>query len=176
LVQSSNSRVLVDLAYFILRYYLSPMVANSAPVLVRGEKLVDAGRFFIDGKPVFGSHKTWEGFTAGLTMGFISSSIVGIIFDSLYTTLLNMTGVVTALAGDLAGAFLKRRLNLKPGDPLPVVDQLDFAVASTLLYFFLDRDFASQPLLIAISLLVILLLHLATNNIAFALRLKNKRW
>lgn len=176
MVQSSDSQVLVDLAYFILRYYLSPMVANSAPVLVRGEKLVDAGRFFIDGKPVFGSHKTWEGFTAGLIMGFMSSSIIGIIFESLYTTLLNMAGVVTALAGDLAGAFLKRRLNLKPGDPLPVVDQLDFAVASTLIYFFLDRDFASQPLLIAISLLVILLLHLATNNIAFALRLKNKRW
>ncbi|MGC9122098.1 MAG: CDP-archaeol synthase [Thermogladius sp.] len=172
----STDSALVALVEFVLMYYLSPMVANSAPVLVRGRTLIDGGRLFPDGRPVFGSHKTWEGFLAGVVMGFTSSCTVGLVFESLPLTFLNMGGVVAALLGDLGGAFVKRRLGIEPGEPLPVVDQLDFALAATLLYLLLDAGFASRLDLVVMSLLIILVLHLLTNNVAFVLGLKNKRW
>lgn len=162
---------------FFLSYYFSPMVANSAPVLVRGERRIDFGKVFADGRPIFGSNKTWEGLAVGLAMGAAASASVGFAAGSPSLAAENALASAAALLGDLLGAFFKRRLGLKPGDPAPVLDQLDFAVASTAAYAVMDPAFrAHWPADVLVAWAIIFLLHLLTNNLAYAAGLKSKRW
>jgi CDP-2,3-bis-(O-geranylgeranyl)-sn-glycerol synthase len=75
--------------------------------------------------------------------------------------------------GDLVGAFLKRRIRIKPGSPLPIVDQLDFVFGGLLL----GQVFFQMNLL---SVLVVVLvtppIHLGTNYGAYLLGIKRTRW
>ena len=75
--------------------------------------------------------------------------------------------------GDLLGAFFKRRIRIKPGDPLPIVDQLDFVFGGLLLGQVL---FPMTLLSILIVILVTPPIHLGTNYGAFKLGLKRTRW
>ncbi|RLI04531.1 CDP-2,3-bis-(O-geranylgeranyl)-sn-glycerol synthase, partial [Candidatus Bathyarchaeota archaeon] len=51
-------------------YYIFPAYcANGAPVIFGGGKPIDFGKIFLDGKPLFGSHKTIRGFILGLAIG-----------------------------------------------------------------------------------------------------------
>jgi len=170
-------RGLIDLLVWFIKYYVPPMVANASPLLVHGRFRIDFSRNFIDNKPLFGSNKTWEGFLIGLYMGFTASLVLSIAFEKPYIMFLGFGSSLSALIGDLFGAFIKRRLGIKPGDPLPVVDQLDFALFSTLFYILVgEADFVSQPYYIVFSLALIIVLHVLTNNIAYLLGVKNKRW
>lgn len=80
---------------------------------------------------------------------------------------------VGALFGDLAGAFVKRRLAIPAGGRLPLVDQLDFVAGAVLLV----SAFYTVPLA-SILLLVVVTppIHLATNAAAYALGLKKTYW
>jgi CDP-2,3-bis-(O-geranylgeranyl)-sn-glycerol synthase len=78
-----------------------------------------------------------------------------------------------ALLGDLAGAFLKRRLKIKPGGALPVVDQLDFVVGALIFVSFFSA--VSLPVVL-ILLLVTPPIHFLTNVAAYALGLKEHYW
>ncbi|MEM3816256.1 MAG: CDP-2,3-bis-(O-geranylgeranyl)-sn-glycerol synthase, partial [Candidatus Bathyarchaeia archaeon] len=118
-------------------YYIFPAYcANASPVLFGGGKPIDFGRKFIDGKPIFGPHKTYRGFIFGLLVG----TLVGYVQEFIAPTYGLPAGSVLrgfslslgALTGDLIGSFIKRRLNLKPGAPLPVIDQLSFVIFALL--------------------------------------------
>jgi CDP-2,3-bis-(O-geranylgeranyl)-sn-glycerol synthase len=80
-----------------------------------------------------------------------------------------------ALVGDLFGSFIKRRLDIKPGASLPLIDQLSFVLFALL--FALIAEPNSISLLSAI-LIVILTgpVHLLVNFIAYILRLKDNPW
>jgi CDP-2,3-bis-(O-geranylgeranyl)-sn-glycerol synthase len=80
------------------------------------------------------------------------------------------------LFGDIIGSFIKRRFGLKRGDPAPVLDQVDFALMASLYYWFTRSGFAGEPYFILYSLLLILFLHILTNNIAYYLGVKDRRW
>lgn len=163
--------------YWFLKYYLVPMIANASPVLVKGLHRIDFSHTFIDGKPLFGNNKTWEGFYIGVFMGFLASIGIGIIVCDEGYVWIGLGASISALIGDLIGSFIKRRINIASGEPLPVVDQLDFALISTLYYYLLGiHEFASRPEFVVYSLLLILVLHIITNNIAYYLGVKNKRW
>ena len=100
------------------------ILANSTPVLlaaILGKRFsgsIDGGRCLHDGRPIFGSHKTWRGLIAGifaaglggagLSFGFVPGAIFGAF----------------ALAGDLASSFVKRRLALKSGHFAPLLDAI----------------------------------------------------
>ena len=92
---------------------------------------IDLGKNLPDGEPVLGDHKTIRGFLSGLLVG----AIVGLI-ESIFseTPLFGMAilASIGALLGDLAGAFIKRRLRIEPGKSLPGVDQLDFVLGATI--------------------------------------------
>src|SRR4030067_3618321 len=90
--------------------------ANGAPVLGGGGKPLDFGKNFFDGKRIFGANKTFRGFFFGLAIG----SAVGVIDCLLFgfPWLFAFLTPVGALLGDLMGAFLKRRLDIKPGGVL----------------------------------------------------------
>ncbi len=146
-------------------------VANAAPLLFGGGAPIDRGRNFTDGKPILGSHKTVRGFFAGI----IAGTIIGML-ESLVDGRLLLAGPVIALGavlGDLLGAFVKRRLNIKPGSALPVLDQLDFVLGGLVLGspFF--------PIGWTAILLVVLVtppIHLGTNFGAYLLKIKKTYW
>ena len=119
-------------------YYIFPAYcANGAPVIFGGGRSIDSGKLFIDGKPLFGSHKTIRGFIAGLAIGtfvgWLQEAIAPAAGFPKGSVLLGFMLSLGAMIGDLAGSFLKRRLSLDPGAPLPIIDQIDFALMALLM-------------------------------------------
>jgi CDP-2,3-bis-(O-geranylgeranyl)-sn-glycerol synthase len=168
----SNSRgfglgIILDALLFIGPSY----VANAAPLLLGGGAPLDGGKNFFDGQRILGAHKTARGLFAGI----IAGSLVGLAESSVDNRLL-LGGFMIALGavlGDLLGAFFKRRIRIKPGDPLPIVDQLDFVLGGLLLG---QVVFQMNLWSVLIVILVTPPIHLGTNYGAFKLGLKRTRW
>jgi CDP-2,3-bis-(O-geranylgeranyl)-sn-glycerol synthase len=133
---------------------------------------IDLGKSLPDGQPVLGGHKTIRGFLSGIVVG----AIVGIAESILFATPLFEMAILAstgALLGDLAGAFLKRRLRIKPGKPLPGVDQLDFVFgAAVTVSCFAAPTLGSLVILFCVTPPI----HLLTNFCAYKLRLKSTCW
>lgn len=133
---------------------------------------MDGGRSLSDGERILGDHKTVRGFVSGIMVGLV----VG-IFEYLFISpeLLSAAALasVGALLGDLAGAFVKRRLKMKPGSPLPILDQLDFVIGAILMVSIIT---SLTPATALILILVTPPIHLATNLGAYALGLKSTYW
>lgn len=133
---------------------------------------IDLGKILPDGEPVLGDHKTIRGFLSGLLVG----ALVGLIESKVSETSLFGLAILAsigALLGDLAGAFIKRRLRIKPGNSLPGVDQLDFVLGATIAV-----SLISVPTLgtLAILFCVTPPIHLFTNYCAYKLGLKSTYW
>lgn len=162
-----------------LYLYFPAYVANAAPVLFGGGRPLDGGRLWRDGRPILGGHKTLRGVLSALILGtltglaqtYISQNIpIDLPGFSSYIGLLQSLG---AILGDLSTSFLKRRLGLKPGSMLPLLDQLSFILAAIALSYPLQRP---TPSLIVAILLLTLLLHPLTNYIAYLIGLKGEPW
>jgi len=168
----SNSRrsglgIFLDALLFIGPSY----VANAAPLLLGGGTPLDGGRNFLDGERILGAHKTVRGLFAGI----IAGSAIGLAESPVDGRLL-LGGFMIALGtvlGDLVGAFLKRRIRIKPGGPLPIVDQLDFVLGGLLLG---NLVFPLSLLSILVVVLVTPPIHLGTNYGAYLLGIKRTRW
>jgi len=168
----SNSRrsglgIFLDALLFIGPSY----VANAAPLLLGGGSPLDGGRNFLDGERILGAHKTVRGLFAGI----IAGSAIGLAESPVDGRLL-LGGFMVALGtvlGDLVGAFLKRRIRIKPGGPLPIVDQLDFVLGGLLLG---NLVFPLSLLSILVVVLVTPPIHLGTNYGAYLLGIKRTRW
>ena len=154
--------------------------ANAAPVIFGGGQPMDFGKTFLDGKPFFGSHKTFRGFLAGLIIGSLVGIVQTLLFDHVlfqydiqfrYTILLGFVLSLGALIGDLVESFIKRRLNRSPGTPFPIADQIDFILGA-----FLFSIPVSPPSLLAtiIILLLTIPIHILTNLGAALLKMRNK--
>jgi len=162
---------LVDIILYPIIYILPAYVANGAPVLFGGGKPLDFDRK-INGKRIFGNHKTIR--------GTVSSLIAGIIIGLLeYPFLHYMLGIAILLAvganiGDLLGSFLKRQIAFKPGKSAPILDQYGFFVLALLVALPLGH----LPDIYGIIFLVILtgVMHPLTNLGAYLLKLKEVPW
>jgi len=145
--------------------------ANAAPVLAGGGLPLDFGKNFVDGRRVFGKNKTFRGFFFGLMIGVLVGLTESYLFG--YPLLFSVLSPLGALLGDLAGAFLKRRLAIAPGGLLPVVDQVDFVVGAIL--FSLPLSIITLELAVAM-LIITPPIHLLTNFLAYKLKLKSTPW
>jgi hypothetical protein len=75
-----------------------------------------------DGKPLFGSHKTWRGLAAGILACGLVAPLVGLQVA---------TGTAfgaAALLGDALSSAVKRRLAVEPGAEVLALDQLPEAL------------------------------------------------
>ena len=173
---SAASTVALEIFYAL--YYIFPAYcANGAPVLFGGGRPIDGGKAFLDGRPLFGPHKTVRGFVSGLLIGTFVGWVqeaygpsVGLPQGSL---VLGFALSLGALTGDLLGSFIKRRLNLKSGAHLPVSDQLDFVLMA------LVFSLSVQPPTLMYALIIVVLtapIHLMVNAMAYLLRLKKAPW
>jgi CDP-2,3-bis-(O-geranylgeranyl)-sn-glycerol synthase len=173
---------LIECVWIILPAY----TANGFAPLARGKRRVDFGRKFIDGKPLLGKGKTWE----GLVLSLFAATAVGTVqqlafpylpFDQspILLTIAPMSaylGLVLglgAMVGDMAGSFIKRRLKLPPGSPAPILDQDDFIVGALGLAALVTFVKLEWFLLL---MTVTPVVHITANYIAFRLKVKNTRW
>jgi len=159
---------LVSALYIIVPAYCT----NGAPVIFGGGPPVDLGKCFSDGNRILGDNKTVRGILSGLAVGAIVGAF-GYYLFSKTLFLIAFLASVGALLGDLVGAFVKRRLRIKAGDPLPGVDQLDFVLGALL--------FVSSVYRLSLGAVVILLfvtppIHFLTNVAAHYLGLKRNYW
>jgi CDP-2,3-bis-(O-geranylgeranyl)-sn-glycerol synthase len=107
----------------------------------------------------------------GLAEGFVFG------FNN-YPILFSLLIPLGGLLGDLAGAFIKRRLNIAPGGLLPVVDQIDFVVGAVLFALplvLLGLLGLSWEVVVA-ALIITPPIHLFTNFLAYKLKLKKNPW
>jgi CDP-2,3-bis-(O-geranylgeranyl)-sn-glycerol synthase len=167
-------------------------VANAVPVLVGGGTPIDFSRSFVDGRRILGDGKTIRGFAGGLVggilLGAFEAFISGYVIFSLQKLMvLSLIQIETlqctplraflmstgALLGDLAGSFVKRRIGLRRGAPVPLLDQLTFLIVA----FLLTSLVFQIPLEYAIILLILTpLIHLTTNIISHLMGLKKVPW
>ena len=156
-------------------YYLPAYAANGAPVVVKGRRPIDGGRVFIDGRRILGDGKTWEGLAAGLAAGAAATAVIVYpLLGDVRLALAALLAAVAGLGGDMLASFVKRRLGLARGEPLPVIDQLDFFIAASLVLKLLGVPIT---LLDVTTLAVVTYaLHRATNYAAYKLGLKSVPW
>lgn len=166
-----------DFTLWVLKYYLPPMIANATPVLLRGHLAIDRGHLFLDRRPIFGKNKTWEGMIAGSVEAYIAGVCLGSILSNHSLPLLSLGAGISALLGDLLGAFIKRRIGINPGDPAPLLDQLDFALMATVYYYVVGvEEVILNPTHVLAVLGLILLLHIVTNRVAYMIGLKQTKF
>ena len=175
--------LIYEIAYafwFILPAY----IANAFPVIFGGGLPIDMGKKLPDGKPIFGSHKTFRGFAAGLIAGVLVSVVQTVALQYImlsdfmlpfhFNVLIGLMIALGALIGDLGHSFVKRRIGLAEGALLPVADQLDFVVGAI---FFSLLVSAPPPLLTVVIIIVITPpIHLLTNYVAYMLGVKKTPW
>ncbi len=161
-------------------FVLPAYVANGSPVvmarIVKRRHPIDFGKKFVDGRRVLGDSKSIEGFVCGVATGTLTGFVEGIVFGnpSLWTWR-GLLLSVGAMVGDCVGSFIKRRMGLAPGKPMPLLDQLTFllfAMAFAYLGHAYTLSLGQALFLVAITPVI----HYATNVVAYKLKLKEVPW
>lgn len=83
---------------------------------------LDCGLVLRDGRRLLGSHKTWRGLVAGVSVCALTAPVLGLPW-----TMGAAFGAVSLL-GDALSSAVKRRLGFAPGSEVPGLDQLPEAV------------------------------------------------
>jgi len=114
--------------------------ANMFPVFLKGKMHMDFDKYY-KGQRILGDGKTFEGFFAGILIALVSGGIAillqpyfnaslaefGVVLPKMSLFIAFMIGV-GAMSGDVVGSFIKRRIKLKRGEEVFLLDQLDFIV------------------------------------------------
>ena len=183
-----------ELAIFELSIWLglAAWIANATPVLGGGGRPIDGGRYFRDGRRILGNGKTIRGFIVGVFFGtltgvgqFLVAPYLRPILAQFVTITPEMDYVlgisipvafllsVGALTGDVVGSFIKRRVNVKSGNPSPFLDQIGFIVMALIFAFPLMMP---SPIFVIILILTTLGIHWLSNALGYLLGLKKNPW
>ena len=141
--------ILLESFWFSLPAY----VANMAPVFAKGVPFlnipVDLGKTY-QGKPLFGSHKTYRGFFFGIVSAIIICCSQAVLYEwipffrdislidysSTCFILLGFLFGFGALAGDVIKSFFKRRVGVVSGKSWFPFDQMDYLIGMLVLVSF----------------------------------------
>jgi len=177
-----------------LWFFLPAFVANPAAVLFGGGAPIDFGRVLRDGERIFGDGKTWRGLLGGTASGALLGLLLSLPVSFLapnstwsFGTPLEAFGASAVLAfgallGDLAGAFVKRRLHMARGTKAAGLDQYDFVVGAFLLSlaiptWSIPRFFSGDALFGLVGIIVITpALHRAVNWVGYRIGKKHEPW
>lgn len=162
-------------------WFIAPAyIANSSPVILKGKRPLDFGRK-LGRHRILGDGKTIEGTFGGIAIGTLFGLLQIYVQDFLPASwslaklnfslvLLLSTG---ALTGDVVGSFIKRRFGIPRGKHFPLFDQLTFLIAALLLSSYVYRP--SNQMVVTLFILTPII-HWATNNVAYILKLKKHPW
>jgi CDP-2,3-bis-(O-geranylgeranyl)-sn-glycerol synthase len=166
---------LLEALVFVLPSY----IANATPVvsikLIGRSTPLDMGLYAWDNRRIFGDGKTVEGLISGIIVGTLIGLSIYSLMDVFRSILEPFVLSFGAMIGDILGSFIKRRIGVERGKPLPIIDQLGFLISS----LFFSYVIYGLPRWVRLDILIILLmitffLHIATNYIAYLLRLKDR--
>lgn len=181
---------LLSCLYFFLPAYftnMTPPLAKKAGVFNFLNKPVDFNKKFGEG-PILGSHKTWRGIILGIAVGILATYFQSWLyrfpfiqkisfFDYRKENILLLGFLLSggAVFGDLVFAFLKRRLELKPGAKFLPFDQTNYVIGAALFFSlteFFEIDILVWPTLFILSFF----LHIIVNRAGFRLKLHQAKW
>lgn len=167
--------------YFLkaLIYVLPAYLANATPVvavkIIGRSTPLDMGLRAWDGRRILGDGKTVEGLLSGTAFGTLFGLLMFNLTEVFRSPVEPFLLSIGAMAGDVLGSFIKRRIGVERGGPMPVLDQLGFLVFSLLFSFSVygvPHWFRAD---VAVALMVTtILLHLSTNYLAYVLGLKDR--
>ena len=183
-----------DLEVFMqMLFIMSPAgIANTAPVwgakipiLRKWDTPIDLG-FKYGNKRLLGDHKTYR----GIFMGVISGALMGVgliylvqhnsyfaeiavIFGEVNFVILGVFLGFFALLGDALKSFFKRRINIRPGQSWPVLDQIDYIVGA---YVIIILNFDLTPTHYIVGFITYALIHPVISYTAYLLKLKKDRF
>jgi CDP-2,3-bis-(O-geranylgeranyl)-sn-glycerol synthase len=86
------------------------------------------------GKPIFGTHKTWLGLISGSLTGLLTAILIYPYFDISYPVILGFFMGFSSIVGDMVKSFFKRRMDIKPGQPWIPFDQIDYMLANIIIF------------------------------------------
>jgi CDP-2,3-bis-(O-geranylgeranyl)-sn-glycerol synthase len=177
-----------------LWFFLPAYLANPMAVVFGGGPPIDLGRSLSDGQRFFGDGKTWRGLIGGTVSGAVLGLLLSLPFDLLGSSsswsygfpaeafVASAVLALGALLGDLAGAFVKRRLHLPRGAKASGLDQYDFVVGALVLSlavpsWSVPRFFSGDALLGLLAIIVITpALHRAVNLVGYRMGKKHEPW
>lgn len=173
---------------------LPAYLPNSMAAVFGGGRPIDGGKTMKDGRRILGDGKTFRGLAAGTMCGMLlgllqmyyltqNSSIFGVELPSFGNGFAALPVIFTlafgSLLGDLSMSFVKRRIGLKRGAALPVVDQLDFVMGAWLLTLITSPAWFTSNFTFNIIIAVLIvtpLLHVSTNIVGYFIGVKNEPW
>lgn len=138
---------------------LASKIALLKPLLTS----IDCDLTFFDGRRLIGDHKP----VAGWVMPLIAALASYLFFGRI---MLMVAIAYFSFFGDLAGSFLKRRLNIEEHKPLIIADQLSFFLAAYAAAFFSGVRIPANELVTLI--MVTFAVHFSANLALFKLKLK----
>lgn len=163
---------MIELIIKAIIYILPAYVANSSAVVFGGGPPIDRGKT-VRGKRVLGDGKTFRGIILGVFCGTIVGVFLGLIKGNMGLWLLGFLLSLGALTGDLVASFLKRRVGVERGAPVPVLDQIDFVIGAILFASLFKVPSREITLII---LVLTPFLHFMTNLLAYQLGIKDNPW
>jgi CDP-2,3-bis-(O-geranylgeranyl)-sn-glycerol synthase len=163
--------VIYQIIIYPILYILPAYIANGSPVIFGGGPPLDFGKRLF-GKRILGDNKTIR----GTVMGILCGAAVGVFEYPAFPYMIPIAIALSigTIAGDSAGSFIKRRLNIKPGSSIPLMDQYGFYIFALLFAY----PFGHMPGLYGLIFITVLtgIIHYATNVGAHRLRLKKVPW
>lgn len=177
---------------FVLWVFLPAGVANMAPIfaahlgpLKRFDAPVDFGAK-LRGHRVFGAHKTWRGFAAGIVsaiavlalqqylvaqFGWANWLANNFDYAGLPILLVGTLFALGALGGDAIKSFFKRQVGIRPGGTWIPFDQIDYIVGGALAVLpFIRLSLQQYVLLLAVWTLIVLM----STYLGWLLKLKDQ--
>lgn len=167
----------------LIIYIFPAYVANGTPVIVykllHGKtRPIDKGIIIWDGQRLLGDGKSIEGFISGIMAGSVIGFIISLLIPNLYKNSLEYLLLsIGTMIGDIIGSFIKRRLKIERGEPLPIIDQTGFIImALFLVWITVGLPQWINLELIFLILIITFVLHITTNVLAYLVGIKNKPW
>jgi len=162
-----------------LIFVLPSYIANATPVvsvkLIGRSTPLDMGLYAWDNRRILGDGKTIEGLISGIAVGTLIGLSICSLMDVFRSIVEPFVLSIGAMAGDILGSFIKRRIGIERGKPLPIIDQLGFLLSSLFFsYVIYGLPRWARLDILAILLVITFFLHIATNYIAYLLHLKGR--
>ncbi len=155
-----------------LIYILPAYICNSSAALFGGGKSIDFGKT-IRGKRILGKGKTIRGTASGIFFGTLTGALLATFTADFSLIILAFFLSLGAVLGDFAGSFLKRQVGVKSGQPVPILDQIDFLIGAVCLGMLIKPITLNQ---FCFLLIITPAAHLTVNFIGYLLKLKKVPW
>lgn len=107
----------LEIVAFVIWVNILPPMAE----IIFGKRFrrpLDGGRSWIDGRPLFGPHKTGRGIVVSVAGGVVCSPLLGITWQD------GGVAALLAMTGDLISSFIKRRMGRESGYSAVFLDQI----------------------------------------------------